>query len=162
MPAMEAMTKERLHSTVRDERIAWRGLVRQFNQAQMVMLKLPDGRTPKDVVAHVTWYEKQMVGVLRAGEMVGSDLWDVSVAERNAAIREENKERPLSDVLAESERVFADLISLIRSLKEADLHDPARFPGMPEDLKPWELIAENTYEHYRGHTPELEDLLKGS
>jgi hypothetical protein len=153
------MTREQLFTKVREEHIAWWGVVRRFNQAQMVMLQLPDGRTPKDVVAHVTWYEKQIVGVLKARALVGSDLWDVSLEERNAAIREENKDRPLVDVMSESKRVFAELVSLIRALDEADLHDPARFPGMPQDWRPWKLIAENTFEHYRGHLPELEGLL---
>ena len=158
--AEAAMTKAKLLSTVRDERCAWRELTRQFNQAQMVLLHLPDGRTPKDVVAHITWYERQLVGVLRAHALVSSKLWDLPVKERNARIYEQNKDRPLSDVLAESERVFAELISLIGTLREADLHDPARFPNMPADWEPWRLIAENTYEHYRGHRTELEDLLK--
>ena len=156
---METMTKGTLVSSVRDGRIAWRALLKRFDQTQMVTLHLPDGRTPKDVAAHVTWYEKQVVGVLRARALVGSDLWDVSLAERNAAIHEENKDRPLLDVLSESERVFAELVGLLGMLQEADLRDPARFPGMPDDWEPWKLIVENTYEHYTGHTPELEDLL---
>jgi hypothetical protein len=162
MPAAEAMTKAKLQSTLLDERCAWRELTRQFNQAQMVLLHLPDGRTPKDVVAHVTWYERQLIGVLRSHALVGSELWDVSVEERNAAIYEQNKDRPLSDVLAESERVFAELIGLVGTLREGDLQDPTRFPKMPVDWEPWKLIAENSYEHYRGHRPELEGLLKGA
>jgi hypothetical protein len=156
------MTKERLFSLVRDEHVKWWEAIRRLNQAQMVMLRFPDGRTPKDVVAHVTWYEKQIVGVLKARALVGSELWDVSLEERNAAIHEENKDRPLVDVLAESKRVFAELVSLIRSLSDADLHDPSRFPGMPADWRPWKLIAENTFEHYRGHLEELEGVLGGA
>jgi hypothetical protein len=153
------ITKDKLFSTVRDEHVRWWSAIRALNQAQMVMLRLPDGRTPKDVVAHVTWYEKQIVGVLKARALAGSELWDASLEERNAAIYEQNKDRPLVDVLSESKRVFAELVSLIRGLGEADLHDPARFAGMPQDWLPWRLIAENTFEHYRAHLEELEGLV---
>lgn len=160
--SVETMTRERLFSTVRDEHGAFWAKIRCLNQAQMVTLALPGSRTPKDVVAHVSSYEKELIRVLKARSVVGSDLLEVSPEERNAAIYEQNKDRPLVDVMSESKRVFAELVSLIRGLKEADLHDPGRFRGMPADRRPWQFIAENTYEHYRAHIKELEGALGAS
>ncbi|MDE0217922.1 MAG: hypothetical protein OXJ90_01530 [Spirochaetaceae bacterium] len=40
----------------------------------------------KDIVAHVIWYEREMVGVLKSRVLAGSDLWALPVDERNSAV----------------------------------------------------------------------------
>ena len=44
----------------------------------------------KDIVAHVTWAEREMIGVLQRRELAGSDLWRLSQDERNAAVYAED------------------------------------------------------------------------
>ena len=56
----------------------------------------------KDILAHIAWYEREMIGMLRAHAVAGSDLWDVSLDARNAAIYEINAGRPLGEVQAEA------------------------------------------------------------
>ena len=40
----------------------------------------------KDIIAHITWHEEQMVEVLEARALIGSEWWDLPTAERNAKI----------------------------------------------------------------------------
>ena len=47
--------------------------------------------------------------------------------------------------------VHEDLLQVLRTLDDTDLHDPARFAEMPAEWEPWSLIANNTYEHYEAH-----------
>jgi hypothetical protein len=103
------------------------------------------------VIAHITWHEKEMIGLIEAHALVGSELWDLPLDRRNAVIYDRNKDRSLEDVQQEARQVYAQLLERLDTLSEADLHDPGRFPNMPPDWQPWKLIAENTYEHYDDH-----------
>jgi hypothetical protein len=156
---MKSMTKEQLLRHVRENHGRWFDAVARLDRDMMLEPAIAGGRTPKDVVAHVTWYEKEAAGVLLGRALGGSELWDRPQPERNATILAENRDRPLDDVLSEAEKVFSGLVALIEALEEADLHDPSRFANMPEEWEPWELVAENSYLHYQGHLPEIAALL---
>jgi len=47
----------------------------------------------------------------------------------------------------------------VQGLAEADLTDAGRFADMPGDWVPWQLLAENTYTHYRDHMPAIRTWL---
>ena len=48
----------------------------------------------KDLVAHITWSEREMVGVLAARALAGSDLWSLTNDERNEIVYQQNRDRP--------------------------------------------------------------------
>ena len=114
----------------------------------------------KDLIAHVTWYEREVVGMLSTRAMEGSGLWALGPDERNAAIHEQARDVPLEVVRAESARVFEELIEQLRLLPDEAYHDAARFANMPPDWAPWELIAGNTIWHYPDHTGAIRRLLE--
>src|SRR5487761_2641182 len=87
----------------------------------------------KDILAHITWSEREMVGVLRQRAMIGSELWRLSQDERNATVYTENRERPLGDVLEDAR------------LSDAEMNDPALIAHMPNGLEPWRLLAGTTW-----------------
>ena len=153
------MNKSEWLDTLQTERAQWEALLAQVGEARMTQPGAAGEWSVKDVIAHVTWFEREMVGVLRARALVGSDLWNLSRDERNAAIYEQNRDRGLGDVLAESRAVFDQLLAGMQSLAEEDLHDPLRFAEMPADWAPWQVIAGNSYEHYRQHTPGIRDWM---
>ena len=104
-----------------------------------------------DVIAHIAWHEGQMVGVLEAHDLVGSELWDLPLDQRNAAIYEVYKDHPLAEVRQEALQTYEIMMKLLASFPAGDLEDTASFPNMPPEWQPWELIANNTYEHYEDH-----------
>ncbi|HZC07879.1 MAG TPA: DinB family protein [Ktedonobacterales bacterium] len=116
------------------------------------------GWSAKAIVAHITWAEREMVGVLQRRALVGSDLWNLSQDERNAAVYAENRERPLDEVLSDARTVFAALRAEIARLSDAEMTDPALIAGMPGGLAPWQLLAGNTWKHYEEHLPALQAL----
>jgi uncharacterized protein (TIGR03083 family) len=152
------MNKADWLDTLQTERAQWDALLAEVGEARMTRPGVEGEWSVKDVVAHVTWFEREMVGVLRARALVGSDLWNLSHDERHAVIYEQNRDRALSDVLAEARAVFDQLLAGMQSLAEEDLHDPLRFAEMPADWVPW-VIAGNSYEHYRQHAPGLRDWM---
>jgi hypothetical protein len=113
----------------------------------------------KDLVAHITWSEREMVGMLAARALLGSDLWNLTNDERNEIVYQQNHDRPLDEVLAESKAVYAHLFELISAMSAAELNDPGQFAAMPAGWLPWRVIAGNTYIHYREHAQNLKDWL---
>ena len=63
---------------------------------------------------------------------------------------DESHARQLSDVLAESEQVFDQLLALIVAAPEHLLNDTQHF-GLPGEVAPWMAVASNSYAHYREH-----------
>lgn len=149
------ITKAQFLENLRTGRSQWDALLAEVGEERMTQPGVAGEWSVKDIIAHVTWYEREMVGVLEAHALVGSDLWDLPTDQRNIPIYEENRERPLTDVLAEAQRVYRQLLELVESLAEEDLTDPGRFEGMPTEWQPWDIIAGNSYEHYRQHIPDI-------
>jgi hypothetical protein len=109
----------------------------------------------KDVVAQVTWSERETLGMLRARALVGSEVGCLSEGERNAAVYEESRKCPLPDFLVESEQVHRVLPAVIEEVSEEDLLRATWFDALPSDRPPYRVVEVNVTEHYRHH---LEDL----
>ncbi len=120
----------------------------------------PGGWTLKDLAAHVTWYEREVIPVFLTHVMEGSDLWLLPLEERNRAIYEMNKNRTLDEILAESKDVFKRFVQAAATLDDADLENPTRFQFMPLDWKPYDLITTNSNEHYEDHIEQISAWLK--
>lgn len=113
----------------------------------------------QDLIAHVTWYEREMITVLEGRALAGSEHWALPVDKRNAAIHAElsaaHARRSLAVVLAEARQVHARLDAALRALPAGGFTDAAHFTNMPPDWEPWIMLAENTFAHYAQHVAEL-------
>jgi uncharacterized damage-inducible protein DinB len=112
----------------------------------------------KDIVAHVSWAEREMIGVFQRRELTGSDLWRLSQDERNAAVYAQNRGRTLDDVLDEARGVFAAMRAEIARVSDEQMNDPQLIAKAPEGLTPWQLLAGNTWKHYEEHLSDLQAL----
>lgn len=149
----ERVTKSEFIEKIHRAREEWDQFVRNIDREEMLRPGFCGEWSLKDVVAHITWYEREMVNLFKAHAFTGSPYWELPLDERNAVLFEENKDLPLEQVLRESREVFPELMRQLESLTDEDLNDPARFPGMPADWQSWQVIAGNTYEHYEAHLP---------
>ena len=156
------MSIERFLATVRSSRTAFDEALAQVPDERMLEPGLTGPWSVKDEIAHITWFEQQMVLLVRAHALVGSDLWQLSPHERNDAIFREFRDHSLDEVRGESARVHGELLDLLATLADADLEDPARFPDMPSDWRPGDILAQNTHEHYDAHRVGLLAWLEGS
>ena len=148
-------------ATVRRARAAFDEAVGGVPEARWLEPGVTGTWSVKDVIAHVNWFEQQMVVLIRAHALVGSDHWQLPAHERNDVIFRESRNRSLEDVRAGSTRTFAELLSALATLVDEDLANPARFPGMPPDWKPADILAQNTCEHYDAHLEGLRVWLAG-
>ena len=113
----------------------------------------------KDIVSHVAWFEREMVNVFRDRALIGSHLWNLPTDERNMAIYEENRNRPLAEVLKEAKGIHQQLIEIIENIDDESLNNPTKYREMPVDWVPWQVLAGNTYEHYAHHTQDIQRWL---
>lgn len=152
------MDKPTFLEKLRTSRARWEAALARLDQSQMETPGKAGPWSVKDIIAHLTWFEREMVGLLNARALVGSALWNLPQDERNAAIYAENRHRPLYQVLAEAPKVYRQMLAGVEGLSDEELNDPKRFINMPEDWVPWEILAQNSYEHYDAHLPDIEKL----
>ena len=153
------MEKHEVIDRVRTERSRWNDLLAHIDDDLMLKPGVEGDWSAKDILAHVMWYEREMVGMLRSRALIGSDLWALPLDERNAGVHEETKDMTLKEVRAESSRVFPELMEQLEALPQEAYGDASCFPGMPAEWEPWFVIAGNTFRHYLDHTESLQQLL---
>ena len=150
------MKKSEFIAKVIETHKAYDEVITKLDDNQMIIPRSCGEWSVKDIIAHVTWYEFQMVGVLETRTLTGSDLWNLSLEERNAAIHAENQTRTLEEILSKAKDIHKALMILIQNLSEDDLQRAENFKDMPSDWIPWEVIASNTFEHYPVHTADIQ------
>jgi uncharacterized protein (TIGR03083 family) len=153
------MDKATLLKTLTQTRAAWEALLAQIDEEQMQRPGAAGKWSVKDVIAHVTWGESEIAPVLRTHVLAGSDLWNLSDDERNEITYQQNKDRPLHDIVNEERQAYTALLEAVQQLREEDLTDPHRFKNMPQEWSPWQLIAGNSFKHYEDHMPSLREWL---
>ncbi len=149
------LTVPQMLELMQSERKAWDALLGRLGEPRMELAGLEGDWSAKDLVAHITWFEREMVELIQSRRLDGSDLWLLPQDARNATIYQEFKHIPLHEVLAESRLVFDDLLAATKTLSDDELTDPDRFTNMPPEWEPWRIIADNSYDHYRQHNQSL-------
>jgi hypothetical protein len=149
-------------SKVRQARKEWDSLIFSIRREEMLLPGFCGDWSLKDLIAHLSWYEQEMIRLLETHVFAGSSLWELPLDERNAAIFAQIKDLRLEQVLAQSTMISLDLINALETTTDDDLNDPARFPGMPLEWKPWQVIASNSNEHYEDHLQQVKAWLQHS
>jgi uncharacterized damage-inducible protein DinB len=158
--SLPAQDKANFLKYQRQSRQRWEAELSQVNPDRMLEPLKPGGWTLKDVIAHLTWHEKQMLNVVRTRVFGGSDLWQLPLEERNQAIYAEIRDQSLSDTMDEYREVSRQLDAELERLEEADFNQPGRIQDLPPDWKLWDVLASNTFQHYEDHLAELKEWLR--
>jgi uncharacterized protein (TIGR03083 family) len=156
----DPVTADQLTEMVRSERAEWEAVLARVPRDRLTEPGLPGGWSVKDVLAHMTWGMKEGIGVMRAKRLVGSDLWKLDDDGRNAIVVEQNRTRPLDEILADYESTSDEYVRRLAGLTDNELNDPARWPEMPSDWRPWRIIYDP--KHYAQHASDLHDWLERS
>ena len=151
------MDKATLLKTLTETRAAWEELLSQIDEEQMQKPGVAGKWSVKDVIAHIAAGESGIVPVLRT--RISSDLLNVSDDERNEIEYQQNKDRPLNDILNEERQAYTALLEVVQQLSDEDLNDPHCIKNLPQEWRPWQLIAGDSFKHYEDHMPSLRDWL---
>lgn len=125
--------------------------------------------TPKQIVAHVSAYERLIVERLRAarlGERTEFDRDRVGWESFNDRIWRESAEKPADAVLADSARDFLQLLEEVGLLGDEELVSTA---GVTASIDPaWlqgrtlaQVIGVDAFDHYEMHFEQLESAAGG-
>jgi hypothetical protein len=138
-----------------------------LSPAQMLEPRLSDGRSVKDVLAHLTWWDQWLLFTLPADQKTSRTpitpplvdqipLTDHWADEMNAKVYTYYQPHELSTVQAEFNATCNQLLQRVSQLSSDDLDNPdgiAAIIGQP--VAPLVL---GIYEHYEEHAHELEQL----
>jgi len=150
------MNKTQLVEAIQSARAEWDALLAHVPPAAYEQPGADDPWTLKDIIAHLAWHEREVAQSLQARDFSNSsDWWLLPTDERNQRIYEANRDMPLAKVVAEAHLTYTDLLAAIQSLSEDELNDASLFTNHPPDAAPWEIIAQNSYEHYQDHLDDL-------
>ncbi|MCA9955863.1 MAG: ClbS/DfsB family four-helix bundle protein [Anaerolineales bacterium] len=141
--------------------------VSQLSAEQMTVPNLDDGRSVKDILAHLTWWDHWLLFTLPADprsphKAVAPPLMDQIPSgttwadEMNGRVYSYNQTRELSAILAEFTTGYQHLLQRVALLSFADLYDPE---GMSATIGyPVAPLILGIYEHYEEHADELEGI----
>jgi uncharacterized protein (TIGR03083 family) len=152
------MDKATLLKALIETRAALEALLAQIDEEQMQKPGAAGEWSVKDVIAHIASGESAIVPVLRTHVLAGS-VWNLSDDERNEIEYQQNKDRPLNDIVNEERQAYTALLEVVQQLRDEDLNDPHCFKNMPQEWRPWQLIAGDSFKHYEDHMPSLRDWL---
>ena len=125
---------------------------------------LHDGWSIKDTIAHITEWELAMIRCLNTslkGETPNQPPFDLSeeeVNQINADYYQQNKHKPIGQVLDEAQDSYQMILGMMQRVSDDDLFDLRRFDWL--EGKPfWPIVAENTCWHYEEHRVIIEKAL---
>ncbi len=154
------MNKVEFLAALQTQRAEWDVLLDQMDPARMDEPGVEGDYSAKDIIAHVTWYERETLNIIQTHILIGSPHWDLPTQdERNAAIYADIRYIPAAEVLVQSRQVYQQLWAAAQTLTDEDLNDASRFKEMPPDWSPGEVLASNCYEHYQQHFDTLRTWL---
>jgi hypothetical protein len=162
------MTGARLSNILQVERRRWNALLAEVGVERMEEPGVEGAWSVKELIAHLTWYERRIVESAQQIVNTGTDptrvrsgLAALSMDERNEIIAAESRQRPLADVLAEADQVFSQLLGVIAACPDELLNNAAVL-GLPDDIPPWMRVANNSYGHFREHEASIRAWLDRS
>jgi len=158
------MTKSELLAAIRRDRAQLDALVASVPRERMTAPGLEGDRSVKDVIAHISAWEKICMALVRNNTPLKPPPPGESGPSTdliNQRIYEGSRDRPLEDVVADAQRSYADMLALVEGLSDdalaavlgggqgaADLTDT-------ESPQVGQLISGNSDEHYREHIEQI-------
>ena len=159
------MTKARLIEQMRAGRSALDASIAESTPERMLARPAPDAWSLKDVLAHISSWDRHLLAWLDAAERGQRPdlpepfgLPDAEVDRLNAANHAATRDRPLADVLAEYRASFGDLLARAESLPDDVLLTPGYFVWTG-DRPLWFYFAANSFWHYAEHNDQIGALL---
>jgi hypothetical protein len=158
---MDVLNKLQLQQAMESGYRDFKQLLAGFDDGQACQPGIIGKWSLKDTAAHILVHEQRMIAWMRA-RLYGAApplpqpyaMPDAELDNLNEQIYQENRDRPLEDVMQALDETHAEALHLVADSSEADLFDPSRFrlqAGKPL----WEAVAANTFSHYEEHGQDI-------
>jgi hypothetical protein len=161
----EIQSKSDLLASIRRERAALDAVVARAGD-RLAEPGLEGERSVKDVLAHISAWEKIAMALVRNNQPLQAPApgeTGASADPINDKVFEDNRLRPVAEVIAESKRTYAELIALVEELSEGRLTAAlgAGREGAEHSPPAAAVIRGNSDKHYEEHTEQIERWLQG-
>jgi hypothetical protein len=143
---------------------AFQTLLAVLGEAQMTRAGVNGGWSIKDVLTHLTAWQRAMMDRLQAAARnekptLTVDLTDEEIDRLNEQFYQEGKARPLVEVLTDFRTTYLQIVEVVQALPWEDLADAHRF-AWQNGIPLWRYVAGDTYEHYQEHIESIREFLK--
>jgi hypothetical protein len=163
----EPKTKQEVLDLIQDGWQLLEATLGKLSDAQKRAAGLDGERSVKDILAHITAWERLMLQWLKesyAGltpqRPAPGMTWD-DLDRLNEQIYLENKERGLAEIQAAYKSAYSHCVQAVQEMAEDDLFDGNRFAWRDGDPI-WHMVAANTWWHYQEHREQIEAWRRGS
>lgn len=109
----------------------------------------------RDVVAHVLWYETELLSALERQSIIDSDFWNMEVEARNDMIYLETQSRALDELREDSQTIFLGLLKKIESISDEDLNSDTYIKRRKGTRVTHDFIGGITFWHWEEHEDSL-------
>lgn len=133
----------------------WDSLIDTIIERSLDKEKISDKWYFKDVICHITWYDKEILKALETRSIAESKFWNVSISDRNEMIFNETQEFTLDEILKESNSVFNNLVNKIKELSDDDLNSENYIKRKSDKRITWDFIGANNFWHFEDHEDAL-------
>ncbi len=156
--------KSDLLASIRRERDALDAAIARVGDARLTEATLEGERSVKDVLAHISAWEKICMALVRNNQPLQAPAPGETGASSdpiNEKVFEDNRSRPAAEVLAESQRTYGELVAMVESMSEEQLTAVlgAGQEGAEDSPPAAAIIRGNSDEHYREHTDQIDRWL---
>lgn len=142
-------------------------LLAQLTPVQMTTPFPETGWSIKDHLSHLRAWENGLLALLQHQPRhlaMGLSSFDSSTDDQNEIIYRQNQNRPLTDILHQFQATHQQLLTVLASLTDQDLHLPYTYyqstdPDEERNAPIWHWIVGNTYEHYDEHISWIQAAL---
>jgi hypothetical protein len=155
------VTRNELLANIRRERGALEALIARVGEGRMTEPVLDGGRSVKDVIAHISAWEKICMALVRNRTPIDPPApgeTRPSTDLINDRIYEGARDQPLDEVVRDAERSYADLLAFVEGLSDGALA-AVQGAGEGEGPRVHQLISGNSDGHYREHIGQIERWL---
>lgn len=160
----EQITKTELLARIRAEWVLLEALVAQIGREQMESLLLDNGWSVKDTLAHIASWERAMIEWLGNAVRGERPTWPEGefdpekVDQINAEFHEQNRGLTAEQAVATLRSTHQAALEALEAAPEDVLVEPGKVEWLG-DIPFWELVADNTYVHFKDHRESIEKKL---
>ena len=169
---MGTLSKAEMLDAMRRTRDEWEALLAAVGEARMSEPGVEGVWSVRDVLAHLTAYERSAGALLwadlRGEEPATRDLYGLEAVppevtaeppvwdhdQYNAWVAGWNRERPLADVLADSRRAYERLRAAVETVPDEDFATPGRF-AWTQGCSLQQVLPNQSFRHYLMHLPAI-------
>jgi hypothetical protein len=157
------MNKTELLDLIDSARARIDAVIARVPESRMDDIALYDAWTMKDFIAHLTFWESQVMSVydiLQAGGLPWADEENVPVDAVNAKVLTDSKTRSLEHIREEAARVHATMRDGVAGISDEILFTSGYYSWLGDDRAFQFWVEVNSYEHYDEHRPDVEAWLE--